>query len=129
MHRVLADIILVIHSAFAAFVVFGLILIVVGIALRWSWIENFWFRLGHLAAIGTVAALAWCDQMCPLTIWEGRLRDAAGGGAYPGSFVQYWLQKLIYYEFAPWVFTLAYTVLMALVVMTWIAKPPRLPRV
>ncbi|UCF95439.1 MAG: DUF2784 domain-containing protein [Desulfobacterales bacterium] len=128
MYGVLADIILLIHALFIAFVVFGFILIIAGIVRRWFWIENFWFRLIHLVAIGTVAAMAWCGEICPLTVWESRLREAAGGDAYPGTYVQYWLQRLIYYNFPPWVFVLGYTVFAALVLLTWIAKPPRSPR-
>jgi Protein of Unknown function (DUF2784) len=127
MYRILADIILVIHTVFVAFVVFGFILIIAGMVRRWAWTENFWFRLGHLGAIGTVTALTWCDKICPLTIWESRLREAAGGAAYSGTFVQYWLQKLIFYDFPPRVFTLAYTLFATLVLITWLAKPPKSP--
>ena len=129
MYRILADFILVIHTVFVAFVVLGLILIIAGIFRRWAWIENFWFRLGHLGAIGTVAGLAWSGKICPLTMWESRLREAAGGAAYSGTFVQYWLQKLIFYDFPPRVFTLAYTAFAALVLITWLVMPPKSPRV
>jgi hypothetical protein len=127
MYRILADIILVIHTAFVAFVVLGFILIIAGMFRRWAWIENFWFRLGHIGAIGTVAALAWGGKICPLTLWESRSREAAGGAAYYGTFVQYWLQKLIFYDFPPRVFTLAYTAFAALVLIAWLAKPPKSP--
>jgi hypothetical protein len=127
MYRILADIILVIHTALAAFVVLGFILIIAGMYCRWDWVRNFWFRLGHLGAIGTVAALAWGGRICPLTTWESHLREAAGGTAYPGTFVQYWLQKLIFYDFPPRVFTLAYTVFAALVLIAWLARPPKSP--
>jgi hypothetical protein len=45
--RVLADVIVVIHAAYFYFVVFGLAAILLGVALRWSWVRNRWFRSFH----------------------------------------------------------------------------------
>jgi hypothetical protein len=39
---------------------------------------------------------------------------------YPGTFVGYYLQKVIYYDFPIWVFAIVYTVFVALVLVTWI---------
>jgi len=44
----LADIVLVVHFAFVLFVVGGLVLIWIGVVLRWAWVRNFWFRVAHL---------------------------------------------------------------------------------
>ena len=129
MHPLFADILLVIHALFVAFVILGFVLTVSGILLRWSWVGNFWFRLIHLLAIGLVVFQAWFDRICPLTSWESALREAAGGLPYSGSFIGWWLQRLIYYDFAPWVFTSAYTIFAAMVVVTWILSPPRFPLV
>ncbi|MFC1452506.1 DUF2784 domain-containing protein [Verrucomicrobiota bacterium] len=123
--RLLADTILITHALFVAFVVAGLGLIVAGILLKWSWVRNPWFRGAHLASIAFVVAEAWIGRLCPLTVWESRLREAAGETGYSGAFVQHWLERLIYYDFAPWVFTLAYTLFGVLVLLTWIAAPPR----
>ena len=129
MHLLLADILLVIHALFVSFVVFGFVLTVSGILLRWSWVGNFWFRLIHLLAIGLVVAQAWFDRICPLTSWESSLRETAGGVPYSGSFIRWWLQRLIYYDFAPWVFTSAYSIFGAMVLVIWILSPPRFPSV
>jgi hypothetical protein len=129
MHTLFADILLVIHALFVAFVVLGFVLTVSGIPLRWSWVGNFWFRLVHLLAIGLVVTQAWFHRICPLTSWESSLREAAGGVPYSGSFISWWLQRLIYYDFAPWVFTGAYTIFAAMVLVTWILSPPRFPSV
>ena len=71
---------------------------------------------------------AWVGKICPLTIWENEMRETAGGEAYPGTFVGYYLQRVIYYDFPIWVFAIAYTVFAALVLITWIIWPPRWPR-
>ncbi len=40
-YRVLADIILVIHFAIVLFVIFGLLLTLIGLTMRWVWVRNF----------------------------------------------------------------------------------------
>jgi hypothetical protein len=127
MERLLADIILAGHALIVGFVVIGFVLILIGMHRRWSWTQHFWFRLAHLAAIAIVALQAWLGRTCPLTVWEGRLRAAAGGEAYPASFVGHWLQRLIYYDFPAWMFTAAYTVFVVLVAAAWMIKPPKPP--
>ncbi len=77
-YRLLADVILVVHFTFVAFVVLGLLAVWTGRFLRWSWVRNFWFRLAHLLAIGIVAAESLGGIVCPLTTWEARLRELAG---------------------------------------------------
>ena len=121
----LTDLILVIHAVIIAFVIVGLVLIVIGGIRHWHWTTNPWFRLIHLLIIAIVAAQAWFDRICPLTQWEGRLREANGGPGYGESFIQYWLHKIVFYDFPPWVFTAAYTAFGILVLAAWVLVPPR----
>ena len=74
----LADIVLVTHVLFVAFVVVGLLLTVCGGHLGWAWIRNIWFRGAHLAAIGFVVLQTWLGMVCPLTTLEMRLRVQTG---------------------------------------------------
>lgn len=127
MYRLLADLILVIHALFVAFVVMGLLAVLSGKYLHWSWVRNLRFRLLHLAAIGVVIAESWLGLVCPLTEWENRSREAAGGDTYGGSFIRHWLHEILFYDFAPWVFTLAYTAFGALVLAAWLLVPPERP--
>jgi hypothetical protein len=124
MHQLLADMILMIHALFVAFVIFGLVLIVIGVAQRWQWIRNPRFRVAHLIAIGIVVVQAWLGSTCPLTLWENSARQAGSGIGYTGSFIQHWLHQIIFYDFEPWLFTLAYTLFGILVVLAWILAPP-----
>ena len=119
-----ADAILVVHFAFVLFVVFGLVLIIVGHFLHWTWIRRLWFRVFHLIAIGFVILQAWLGEICPLTVWEMELRARAGEAVYAGSFIAHWLQAALYYSAPMWVFTVAYTVFGALVLATWYLIPP-----
>lgn len=119
-YRLLADAILVVHFAIVVFVVFGLILILTGLLARWTWIHNCAFRITHLAAVVFIVVQAWIGQLCPLTVWENALRRRAGQSGYTETFVEHWLQKVIFYQAEQWVFTAIYTCFAALVVLAWL---------
>jgi hypothetical protein len=120
-----ADLLLFAHALFVVFVVSGLLMIIAGRLLSWSWVRNPWFRLAHLIAIGVVVLQSWLGQVCPLTIWEMALREQAGDAVYAGSFVAHWLESVLYYQAPGWVFAVAYTVFAALVLASWFWVPPR----
>ncbi|MFZ2651927.1 MAG: DUF2784 domain-containing protein [Burkholderiaceae bacterium] len=124
-YLVLADSVLALHVAVVAFVVGGLILVLAGNWLRWPWVNAWWFRLAHLAAIAVVVAEAWLGIVCPLTTLEMWLRAQASAATYSTSFIEFWLQRLLYYDAPAWVFVLAYSLFGLLVVLTWWIYPPR----
>ncbi len=124
-YQLLADLVLMVHVGVVAFVVGGLILIVAGNWRGWRWVNAFGFRTVHLAAIGFVAAQAWLGAACPLTSLEMSLRSQARLATYSGSFIEHWLQRLLYYEAPRWTFVLAYSAFGALVLAAWWYFPPR----
>lgn len=121
---VLADLVLVVHGLYVCFVVFGLVLIVVGLARGWAWVRRPAFRYTHLAAIGIVVLQVWLGIECPLTTLETTLRAAAGEAGYGTSFIQYWLYRLLYYRAGNWVFGLVYSLFGAAVALVWWFYPP-----
>jgi len=121
----LADLVLVAHAAYVLFVVGGQALIVIGWIRGWEWTRYRVFRLLHLAAIGLVMLEAWLGINCPLTALENFLRLQAGTVAYEHSFIAHWLRWVIFYAAPEWIFTLIYTVFTAIVILTWLAYPPR----
>jgi hypothetical protein len=123
--RLLADRIVVIHALFVAFVVFGMVAIVLGLGFGWGWVRNFWFRIVHLLAIGVVAAQALAGVICLLTHLANHFRRQAGQETYPGAFLGYWAHRLIFYDAAPWVFTLGYTLFGLSVLAAFALGPPR----
>jgi hypothetical protein len=127
LYLVLADVVLVVHAAFVAFVVAGLVLIWVGRFRRWQFVRNFWFRMIHLAAIGAVAAESVAGFVCPLTTWEDRLRLLAGGRQrYQGSFIQHWLHRVVFFDFSEDIFTIVYLGFLLLVALSlWLVRPRR----
>lgn len=125
LYALAADAILVSHVLLVAFIVVGLVLIYIGKWLSWAWVRNYWFRLLHLAAITIVVLLSWVGAVCPLTTWETEMRELAGGEGYEGSFIEHWLQSILYYEAPAWVFIVAYTVFAGVVAVSWFIVPPR----
>ena len=103
---------------------FGLCAIYLGYFLKWSWIKNFWFRCSHLISIGIVVLQSWVGMICPLTIWEMSPKNQAGDATYSGSFIQHWLQTILYYSAPDWVFVLSYTAFGCLVLASWFLVKP-----
>lgn len=127
--RVMADLVLIVHTAFIAFVLVGLILTWVGIFRGWRWTRGFAFRATHMAAIVFVVIQAYFGIVCPLTILENNLRLRAGQPAYGDrGFIHHWLHNLIFFDAPSWVFTVCYTIFGLLVLGTLYFAPPMRPR-
>jgi polyferredoxin len=122
---IVADLVVVLHIGYVAFVILGELAILLGILLRWNWIRNRTFRLAHVAAIVVVVAESWCGITCPLTNWENSLRDLGGQTVEEGDFIARWVHSVLFYRADPWVFTTIYSVFGALVILSWILAPPR----
>lgn len=124
-YRITADALVVFHSLFVGFVVFGLLLILLGAARRWQWVRNPWFRVIHLATISVVAMEAVFGVECPLTVWENDLRKLGGGETYERSFLGQLAHSLLYYDIPQWVFRILHTVFGLAVLATFVLVPPR----
>ena len=123
-YQLLADVVLALHVVIVAFVVGGLVLIIVGNFRAWRWVNALWFRVAHLAAIAVVVAEAWFGAVCPLTSLEMWLRTQARTTTYAVSFIEHWLQRILYYEAPSWVFTLVYSLFGFVVAAVWWYFPP-----
>ena len=118
--HLLADLILVVHFAFVAFVVGGFALIWIGAAMRWRGIRDMRFRIAHLAAISFVALESVAGMMCPLTVWE----DALRGRQSELGFVARWVHAIMFFDLPAWVFTALYLGFALAVAGTWWLIPP-----
>ncbi len=87
-YRLLADLVLVAHAAFVAFVVLG------GLAaMRWprlAWV--------HLPVVLWGAGIEFAGGVCPLTPLENHWRRLAGELGYGGGFVEHYLLAALYPE-------------------------------
>jgi hypothetical protein len=86
LYRLLADLVLVVHAAFVAFVMLG------GVAvLRWP--RMAWL---HLPVALWGAGIEFLGGICPLTPLENRWRQLAGDQGYAGGFVEHYIVALLY---------------------------------
>jgi len=86
--RLLADLTVLLHAGFLAFVVLG------GLAvLRWR--RLVWL---HVPAVLWGAAIEFTGWICPLTPLENRFRARAGAGSYEGGFIEHYILPVIYPE-------------------------------
>jgi hypothetical protein len=120
----LADTVLAVHFLFVLFIVGGLVLIWAGVALKWRWVRNPWFRVAHLAAIVFVAAETLLGLPCPLTVWEDELR----GRTAHVDFVARLIHRIMFYSFPEWVFIAVYVIFALAVLITCVLAPPAWPR-
>lgn len=121
----LADLVLLTHVSFVLFVILTVPLILAGGVLEWEWVRKPRLRILHLVAIAIVTLQSWAGVICPLTTLEMWLRKQEGLATYTGSFIEHWLQKLLYWNLPSWVFVAAYTSFALLIIATWFLVPPR----
>ena len=119
-----ADLIAIIHLGYVVFVILGFILILMGIALRWKWVRNLWFRIIHLLAIAAVALEAILGVNCPLTVLEFSLRYGVSPADRRVSFVGKLIDSVLYYDAPAWLFTIIYVGFALLVAITFVMAPP-----
>jgi Protein of Unknown function (DUF2784) len=83
---VLADGLVIAHSAFTAFVIFG------GF-LTWRWPRC---ALAHLPALAWGIWVEASNSICPLTPLENALRMRGGEAGYRGGFLAHYIGTLLY---------------------------------
>ena len=84
--RLLADRLVTLHLAFAAFVVFGGFL-----AWKWRWVV-----LAHLPALVWGFWIETSGRICPPTPLENHLRHLAGEAGYQGGFLDHYVVPILY---------------------------------
>jgi hypothetical protein len=85
-YRLLADLVLIVHAAFVAFVMLG------GLGvLRWPRLA--WL---HLPVVLWGAGIEFLGGICPLTPLENQWRQLAGEQGYAGGFVEHYIVALLY---------------------------------
>ncbi len=87
-YSAVADLVVIVHFGFMAFVALGGFL-----AWRWRWL--IW---SHVAAVMWAVGSVTVGYDCPLTPLEKQLRRWAGEGAYAGGFVDRYIEDVVYPE-------------------------------
>ncbi len=128
MYSILADILVIVHTAYVGYVVVGQVAVMLGWAFRRRWARNFWFRVTHLAAIAFVAFEEGIGMVCPLTIWENQLRELAGDGPRAGTFMGRLFHDVLFVNLPPWAFSWMHVGFAVIVLATFLLFPPGLPK-
>ena len=82
----LADAVLLIHAAFVAWVVFGVLAV-------WRWPR---LAALHLPALAWAIWIEASGRVCPLTPLEVSLRREAGESGYTGGFIDHYVGGILY---------------------------------
>ena len=85
-YRALADLVLVVHLSFVLFVVLGGLLV-----LRWRKVA-----FVHVPAAVWGVFIEYAGWICPLTPLENSLRSSGGQAEYGGSFIEHYIQPVLY---------------------------------
>jgi hypothetical protein len=107
--RAAADLVVLVHVVFVAFVVLGALLVA-----RWprlAWV--------HVPAAAWGVFIEFRGWICPLTPLENYLRQRGGSSTYEGEFVEHYILPLLYPAYLTtqvqiWLGSLALTVNVAL---------------
>jgi hypothetical protein len=86
LYGLMADLVLVIHLAFVAFVVLGGFLV-------WRWRRLAWI---HVPVALWGGAIAVTGFTCPLTPLENRLLQLGGRAGYQGGFIEHYVTAALY---------------------------------
>ncbi len=126
-----ADVVVIVHALFVAFVVLGQFLIMIFGPWGFRWTRNFTFRAIHLAAIAFVAGEAVAGVECPLTVWERDYRDGNIRDVGQSCLVARLANRALWYEVARpdqqvW-FLRGHVTFAVLVLVTFYLVPPRWP--
>jgi hypothetical protein len=128
-HGMAADLVLLVHFSYVAFVVVGLLLVWIGYFRGWAFVRNVWFRGLHVLSMAIVVLESVFGIECPLTTWEHSLRLRAGqGGLYEKSFMEHWIHRIMFFELEPSTFTVIYVAFFLAVVASFVWVRPSWPR-
>ncbi len=119
-----ANLLLIIHFAWAAWMISGVVLAVLGFRWPrlWEWRT---FRIAHLIGlVATATTPFWPGGLCPLTIWEWQLRHGQGDSPQIHSFIIHWLSKLLYWDVDPLLLSILSAFGAVVTVVIFYLRPP-----
>ena len=125
MYALAADLLVVIHILYVAYVVGGVVVILVGLRRKWMWVRNPWFRCTHLIAILIVVYELIVKANCPLTTWEMQLRGSAGEPTNQTTFMDRLLSFVLVADAPRWLVTDLYFAFGIAIVLLFVFAPPR----
>ena len=91
---ILADAVVLAHLGWILFLIFGALA-----GRRWRSVK--WVHLAALAFAVVLTAGGWICPLTHLEVWLRRGVPGAGGG-YPGTFLGYYAERLVYLDVPRW---------------------------
>ncbi len=110
-----ADLVVLIHLLWIAFLVFGAIP-----GARWAWVK--WTHLAALAFSVLLQVFGW---ICPITHLEVWLRRAGGAQPYEGSFIGHYLERIVYAPLPPYAVLLGTLAVIAVTLWVYFGRRRR----
>lgn len=124
-YKILADIIVITHFLVILFMFLGFFLTLKGF-FNSKFFDKWLFRTLHLFGMVYIGLLAVLRQYCPLTIMENTLRARYNPElTYPGSFIVYYIEKLVYPDINPVMIIIPTTTLAVFTLVVFIIRPPK----
>ena len=120
-----ADFVATVHLGFVVFVVWTEALVLLGAALGWEWVRDPVLRCVHFGLVGYVGVQDIFGKVCPLTIWENRLRERAGETRSGKSFIGTMVHKFLMCEWDERTLRRIRLTFAAVVTITFIVVFPR----
>ena len=115
-----ADLVLIFHFGIVIFIISLFVIIPVGYKFKWNWPRNRKLRSTHLLLMFLVTTETVFGLTCPLTLIEHNLR-----GIYiSNTFVNSWLQNLLYWNFPKEFFLISYILCLMWTIFMWNRFPP-----
>ncbi len=136
LHRILSDVVVVVHFLWIIFMVLGFVLTVRhffrayvlkrSIAQAEHFFDRWVFRTLHLSGIGFVVILMLLGRYCPLTVLENYFRAGYDPEAvYPGSFMIHYLELLIYPRVNPLAISVLTIIVAVFSTFVFVLRPPK----
>ena len=108
------------HFTIVIFITFGFFLIPIGYKFDWVWVKNLKLRICHCGMMIFVTLETLLGITCPLTSIENSLR----GTNQTKSFISYWINEVIYWNFPTQFFVFLYYVFLIWTFLLWKLYPP-----
>ena len=116
----IAEIILILHFCIVIFVTFGFFIIPIGYKFDWGWTSNTQLRILHSGVMTFVTVETLLGITCPLTYIENSLHKIYQSE----SFINYWIKKIIYWDFPAQFFIILYCIFLGWTFLMWKLYPP-----
>lgn len=125
LYKILADVVIFLHFLWILFIIAGFIFIIFFRKNFPAYAGNFILRTIHLVSILYTSYLEFTHKNCPLTDIENYFKVKSDSVTYTGSFIVYYIEKLVYPDVEPLVVIIPTVIIGIITLVMYILKPPK----